>query len=177
MRRVVSGWWLAESFANPSSALDVLCVCITVHGLPLGAPHGRMGPVHRTLCNTIKRKICLSMRTPVHMRIYRNANMCLPRTGVGKTQKTNKNSGLSSQKGIFSFQTRQKLIMWPSYLLLAVAPSLPWQICEIPRLGRTGTPTRSYRHCPFRSAPMSTCRSTRCPCPYFQPDLMGHTHT
>ena len=31
--------------------LSLCCVCITVHGLPLGAPHGRMGPVHSTLCN------------------------------------------------------------------------------------------------------------------------------
>jgi hypothetical protein len=111
-----------------------VCVCITVHGLPLGAPLGRMGPVHRTLCNTIKRKICLSMRTPVHMRIYRNANMCLPRTGVGKTQKTNKNSGLSSQKGIFSFQTRQKLIMWPSYLFSLSLHRCPGKIAKFPVL-------------------------------------------
>ena len=32
------------------------CMCITVLGLPLGAPHGRMGPVHSSLCNTIKTK-------------------------------------------------------------------------------------------------------------------------
>ena len=32
------------------------CVCVTVLGLPLGAPHGHMGPVHSSLCNTIKQK-------------------------------------------------------------------------------------------------------------------------
>ena len=63
-----------------------MCLGVTVLGLPLGAPHGRMGHVHSSLCNTIKQKIHVSLRTPVHMRIYRDASMRLPKTGVGKTQ-------------------------------------------------------------------------------------------
>ena len=57
-------------------------MCVTVLGLPLGAPHGRMGPVHSSLCNTIKQKIHLSLRTPVLMRIYRDAYTLFPKEGL-----------------------------------------------------------------------------------------------
>ena len=69
-----------------------LNVCVCVCYLPLGAPHGRMGPVHSSLCNTTKQKIHLSLRTPAHMRRYIGMQTCayLQKTGVEKTQKQTK---------------------------------------------------------------------------------------
>ena len=67
------------------------------------------------------------------------------------------------QESCLSSWTRQKLCGL-SYLYPLSLHRCPDKIA-IPRLGRTGTPTRSCLRRPFRSAPLPIRRSARCPVP------------